>query len=299
MLKGIDVSYHNGVIDWRKVKAAGIQFAIIRCGYGSDLKQQDDKQFKNNVIGCQKNGIPFGVYLYSYATNTSQARSEAEHVIRLVKGLKFDFPVFYDLEDDRIKKSCTRAEIAENTEVFCNTVSKAGYEVGIYANKYWFTNVLTEPIFNTYDRWVAQYADKCTFTGNYTMWQYSSTGKVNGINGYVDMNYCYKNYVVNTTKKTNTEIAKEVFAGLWGNGTERKKNIEAAGYNYNAIQALVNKLAANSKTTSTTRIYIVKAGDTLTSIAKKYNVTVDNIVSWNNIKNKNKIYVGQQLKIKK
>lgn len=98
ILKVIDVSYHQGVIEWEKVRKAGYH-AILRCGYGDDLTSQDDKQWKRNADECTRLGIPFGVYIYSYAKTTAQAESEARHVLRLVKGYKLSYPVFYDLEE--------------------------------------------------------------------------------------------------------------------------------------------------------------------------------------------------------
>ena len=97
----IDVSYHNGTIDWEKVKSSGVQGAILRCGYGDNIASQDDKQYKRNADECTRLGIPWGVYIYSYAKNTTQAKSEAEHVLRLVAPYKdkMSYPVFYDLEE--------------------------------------------------------------------------------------------------------------------------------------------------------------------------------------------------------
>ena len=97
--KVIDVSYHNGTIDWEKVKAAGVDGAILRCGYGDNIASQDDKQWKRNADECTRLGIPFGAYLYSYAKSTAQAKSEAEHALRLIKGYKLSYPVYYDLEE--------------------------------------------------------------------------------------------------------------------------------------------------------------------------------------------------------
>lgn len=103
-MKGVDVSYHNGTINWDKVKASDVDYAIIRCGYGQDFKSQDDKKWAENVRACVNKGIPFGVYLYSYATNTTKAASEAQHALRLLReqglaGTSLKFPVYYDMED--------------------------------------------------------------------------------------------------------------------------------------------------------------------------------------------------------
>ena len=189
--KGIDVSYHNGTIDWKKVKQSEVEYAIIRCGYGTNDKSQDDKKWEENVKGCTDNNIPYGVYLYSYADTVEKASSEADHAIRLLQGKKFKYPVYYDLEEDAIRKKLSKTEIANIAKTFCNKLSAKGYTVGIYANKDWFTNYLTDSCFNNWTKWVAQYNTVCNYQGKYDMWQCSSTGRVPGISGNVDLNYSY------------------------------------------------------------------------------------------------------------
>jgi GH25 family lysozyme M1 (1,4-beta-N-acetylmuramidase) len=189
--KGIDVSKHQGIISWDKVKKAGIDVAIIRCGFGSDRTSNDDKQFERNYSEAKRVGIKVGVYLYSYATSVSMAASEAQHVIRLLKDKSIDYPVFYDLEDAGTTGKCSKTVIADMAETFCNAITAAGYNVGIYANKYWFTSILTDARFNKWDKWVAQYNTKCTYQGSYVGWQYSSEGNVDGITGKVDMDEFY------------------------------------------------------------------------------------------------------------
>lgn len=189
--KGIDVSYHNGTIDWKRVKQSEVEYAIIRCGYGTNDKSQDDKKWEENVKGCTDNNIPYGVYLYSYADTVEKASSEADHAIRLLQGKKFKYPVYYDLEEDAIRKKLSKTEIANIAKTFCNKLSAKGYTVGIYANKDWFTNYLTDSCFNNWTKWVAQYNTVCNYQGKYDMWQCSSTGSVPGISGKVDLNYSY------------------------------------------------------------------------------------------------------------
>ncbi len=189
--KGIDVSYHNGTIDWKKVKQSEVEYAIIRCGYGTNDKNQDDKKWEENVKGYIDNNIPYGVYLYSYADTVEKASSEADHAIRLLQGKKFKYPVYYDLEEEAIRKKLSKTEIANIAKTFCNKLSAKGYTVGIYANKDWFTNYLTDSCFNNWTKWVAQYNTVCNYQGKYDMWQCSSTGRVPGISGNVDLNYSY------------------------------------------------------------------------------------------------------------
>ncbi|MCR5703272.1 MAG: glycoside hydrolase family 25 protein [Eubacterium sp.] len=187
--KGIDVSKHQGKIDWAKVKQTDINFAIIRCGYGDDYTFQDDEYFATNVKGCETNHIPYGIYIYSYATNTTMAKSEANHVLRLINqtGAKPTMPVYYDLEDSS-QENLTAKKFGDIAETFCNIIMSKGYTVGVYASLYWWNTKLTDSRFNNWFKWVAQYNSKCAYEGAYDMWQYSSTGKVNGISGNSDMN---------------------------------------------------------------------------------------------------------------
>ena len=190
--KGIDVSYHNGTIDWKRVKQSEVEYAIIRCGYGTNDKSQDDKKWEENVKGCTDNNIPYGVYLYSYADTVEKASSEADHAIRLLQGKKLKYPVYYDLEEDKLRDKISKKTIADIAQTFCDKLSAKGYTVGIYANKDWFTNYLTDSRFNNWTKWVAQYNTVCNYQGKYDMWQCSSTGRVPGISGNVDLNYSYR-----------------------------------------------------------------------------------------------------------
>lgn len=186
--KGIDVSHHQGEIDWKKVKASDIDFAIVRCGYGQDLTSQDDKYWVANATACTENNIPFGTYIYSYATSKSMAVGEANHVLRLIKGYDLQYPIYYDLEDAS-QSGFSAQKLANIAEAFCSTIEAAGYKAAIYANTNWFTTKLTNPVFDNYDRWVAQYNSTCTYTKPYSMWQCTSTGSVPGISGNVDLNF--------------------------------------------------------------------------------------------------------------
>ncbi len=243
MKKIIDVSVHNGVIDWDAVKSE-IDGAILRCGYGDDIKSQDDKQFARNLSECERLGISKGVYLYSYATTEAQAKSELAHIMRLVKGHKFELPIFIDVEENGTQRFAARA-----CKIVCDGLIAAGYKAGVYASLSWWNSYLTSV---TYPRWIAQWADKCTYKGDYVMWQYSDNGKVKGVNGAVDVNYYYDNITAapKVEKKTVKAIAVEVIAGKWSNGAERKKLLEAAGYKYNDVQSAVNEIikATSQKT---------------------------------------------------
>lgn len=195
MTHGIDVSRWQGVIDWEKVKASGIDFAILRCGFGNDKKENDDIYFERNASECERVKMPYGVYLFSYANSVEDAKSEAAHTLRLIKGKKLSYPIYYDLEDEKTTGKCSDELILEMAKTFISIIESAGYKCGIYANKHWNTVRLTDPWYHEKERWIAQYYKKCTYKGPYGIWQYSSTGKVDGIDGNVDMNYCYIDYL--------------------------------------------------------------------------------------------------------
>ena len=186
--KGIDVSQWNGDINWATVKNTDVDYAIIRCGYGMNQTNQDDPKWKRNADACTQYNIPFGTYLYSYADTVEKAKSEAQHVLRLVKGYNLTYPIYYDLEETSVRNSVSKSQIAQIAKAFCDTIEAAGYRVSIYANTDWFTNYLTDPMFNNWNKWVAQYNYRCTYAGSYTMWQCTSSGSVNGISGAVDLN---------------------------------------------------------------------------------------------------------------
>lgn len=186
--KGIDVSYHQGVIDWDKVKATDIQFVIIRCGYGQNEENQDDTQWIRNVEACERLGIPYGVYLYSYADTIEKAKGEAQHVLRLLQGRKLSYPVYYDIED-RSLLHLTPSEHAQIAKAFCSVIEAKGYETGIHSYKNWFEVKLIDSFFQTRSKWVAQYSSTCGYEGNYRMWQCTDAGRVDGISGKVDVDF--------------------------------------------------------------------------------------------------------------
>ena len=188
--KGLDVSHHQGKIDWEKVSKSDIDFVIIRCGYGNDLTSQDDKYFAQNVAGCEKYNIPYGIYIYSYALSKSDAKSEANHVLRLIKstGAKPTYPIYIDYEDSS-QNGLTPKQLGNFATAFFNKTIAAGYKAGVYANLNWWTNKLTDSRFNQWTKWVAQYNSACSYTKPYQIWQSTSTGKVPGVNGNADLNF--------------------------------------------------------------------------------------------------------------
>lgn len=188
---GIDVSQYQGIIDWDKAKNH-IDFAILRCGYGQDIPGQDDPTFKRNADECTRLGIPFGVYLYSYAQDEREALSEARHVMRLIADYQMAYPIYLDLEDPKIGR-LTNDQIERNCRVWADELVKNNYFPGFYASYYWWTTKLTGSFFTRYTRWVARYADVLGAEG-FDMWQYTDHGFVEGINAPVDRNYAYRDF---------------------------------------------------------------------------------------------------------
>lgn len=293
----IDVSEHQGNINWEKVKP-GVAGAILRCGFGSDYDYQDDKQFKRNADECTRLGIPFGVYLYSYAKTEEQAKSEAAHVLRLIKGYKLDYPVYYDLEEAGTEKGAVK-----RAEIFGDIIEKAGYWCGIYANLYWWENHLNG--LERFTKWVAQYNSTCDYKGaNKDIWQYSSMGACDGISGRVDMNLCYRDFpaeINGTVKKPALKsvdvIADECIAGKWGNGADRVCKLMQAGYDAAEVQNAINKKMG--KAAKDKKVYhVIKSGETLSEIAHEHGTTVAAIVKLNKLKNPDLIYAGERIRVK-
>lgn len=194
-IKGIDVSKWQGKILWEHVAKSDIKFAMLRCSFGfcSNNSQIDD-YFETNYKECKKYNIPCGAYHYSYARNKEQAIKEAQYMLKALKGKKFEFPIAFDIEEPEILNKLTRNEIAEIIKGFCETIEQAGYYVCVYSSKSRI-DCFTDEIFKKYDIWIAQWdVNKPTSTHQYGMWQYSSKGTVAGIQGHVDLNYCYKDY---------------------------------------------------------------------------------------------------------
>lgn len=190
--KGIDVSKHNGNIDWCAVKNSGINYAIIRCGYrgSSSGALVIDPLYYQNINAAQANGVNTGVYFFSQAVNEAEAVEEASMVLELIGGFSLQMPVYLDVEKSNGRGDAISVE--ERTAIcnaFLSTIRNAGYTAGIYSNKIWFEGRINTAAFTDYKIWLAQYVDIPTYTATrYDMWQYTSKGSVPGINGNVDMN---------------------------------------------------------------------------------------------------------------
>lgn len=275
--KGVDVSscnsYYDGgsYVDFGSLKRNDFNFIMIRCGYGSDLVTQDDTCFEENVKKAEEAGVPWGVYLYSYALNAEQAKSEAEHVKRLLKGKKPTLPIALDVEDadgyHERNGGWNLKTINTVVKTFINEIRDAGYYPMLYCGFEEIENLISEDVWRNVDIWWAQWWKECDYKyDNLGMWQYG--GETNYrqsayIDGKIyDQDLCYKDYPTiikqggwnnwgtptptpSPKKKPIEMLAFEVLDGYWGSGDERKKLLTEAGYDYQAVQNRVNEICAS------------------------------------------------------
>ncbi|MCM1270632.1 MAG: D-Ala-D-Ala carboxypeptidase family metallohydrolase [Ruminococcus flavefaciens] len=192
LMKGIDVSVHNGSIDWQKVKNAGIQFAILRAGYGREMSQKDAR-FEENYRNAKAAGIPVGAYWYSYAMSEDEARLEADVFLSVIKGKQFEMPVYFDVEEKK-QFDLGKEKVSAIMRAFLEKVEKAGYFVGLYGSASSLTTHTADDIKSRYTIWLAHWAEQTNYSGDYGIWQYSSEGKVNGISGNVDLDIAYADF---------------------------------------------------------------------------------------------------------
>ena len=201
-IKGVDISEHNGSVNFSTLKNNGVEFVIIRLGYGSNYTNQDDKRFAENVKKAEAAGMPWGAYLYSYAKNTSMAKSEAEHALRLLKGKTPLYGVWYDVEDPQL----SGVDVVATSQTFCDAMEDAGYYAGIYASLSWLNGSLNSSKLDKYDKWVAQWNSSCTYKKAYGIWQYTDKLVISGKN--FDGNWAYKDYP-SIIKAMNGETEEE------------------------------------------------------------------------------------------
>lgn len=335
-LKGIDVSRWQGKIDWTQVKKDGVEFAMIRGGYGEN---QVDSRFHENARGANAAGIPMGIYWFSYALNPEMARKEAGYAVELARQYQVSWPIAYDFEYDSVAYAekngviITRSLATRMAKAFCEEVKKLGYIPMFYANLEYLEQYFDRSQL-PYDLWYAQYGSTAAVIEK-TIWQYSSQGRISGIEGAVDLNYGYKDYgngepiqpePIPAPEGTTLELAAAVMQGKYGVDEARKK---ALGSRYEEVQNFINHIAQASTDTlvkevmqgrygngrireivlgsryetvqnriNRTQYYTVRPGDTLSGIAAKYGTTYQKLAQINGITNPNKIYAGQRIKVK-
>lgn len=195
-MKFIDISTFQKNVDYAKVKADGVKGVILRIGHtGSANKSMSkDALFEAHYNGFKSVGLPIGLYWFSRATNTVEAIREAKLTLEYLNNRELQLPIFWDTEDNVYQNKISKERLTTTALAFLDHIHLSGYKVGTYGSTSWLNNRLDMSKLNHYDVWVAQYSSKLTYKGRCDIWQYSSSGKVNGINGSVDMNIVYKNY---------------------------------------------------------------------------------------------------------
>ena len=271
---GIDISEHNGAIDFASLKKTDTKAIIVRVGcrgYGSKGTLMKDKKFDSNIQSCLSNGFDTGVYFYSQALNEAEATEEANYVLQYIKDYDFNLPVYYDYEfadvsTGRLDKAwanrtINKAQMTKNAFAFCQTIEEAGYKAGIYASKAFFEDNLDRTQLEKYYAiWVAHYSTKTTYAGLYQMWQYSAKGKVSGIDGYVDSNFVYYDALTPLLSKgsfTIEDIPDQAYTGK-----EVKPNLKVT---YNGKELVKGE---DYYVTFENNINVGKARVTLTGINK-------------------------------
>lgn len=219
---GIDVSKWNEEIDWEAVKEAGIEFAIIRCGYrgASTGALVIDPRYEENIRGAIESGIPVGVYFFTQALDEVEAVEEASMVIRLIEDYDVDYPVFLDSESTGGAGRADDLDSEERTRIhraFLQTIEAAGYETGVYASRNWLNERLDMTRLSDYRVWLAEYTDVPAYDQYYHMWQYTSKGTVEGISTNVDLNLCYMNIDTSINHSKNAAGYSGIINGDAGN----------------------------------------------------------------------------------
>ena len=271
MIKGIDVSKWQGQIDFNAVKKSGIEFVIIRAGYGSYISQKD-VYFEQNYARAKAAGLKVGAYWFSYANTPSEAIQEARTCAEIIKGKQFEYPVYYDLESEPRSSYFPFVTGKENcsamVSAFCKELESLGYFAGLYISRSPLQSHITKDVAERFALWIAEYGDKLNYTGQYGIWQYSSTGRVVGVIGDVDLDVSQIDY--------SSIIVKGGFNGFKKQETKPVKPVESK---------------------PKYKKYTIIKGDTLTSIARAFGTTITELKKINNIKNANLIYAGDVILI--
>lgn len=225
--QGIDVSYHNGTLDWSTIKAAGVDFAILRAayrGYGTEGTLVRDAKFAEYMQGAMSHGIPVGAYIYSQAITTAEAVQEANYILNIVRGYSLDLPIVFDYEFAGVKTGrldsawssgkLNKSKMTDIALAFCDTIKNAGYDAMVYANKTFLSKNLDHEVIENagYDVWLAHYTTNTNYTGDYKIWQYTSSGRIPGIaNKVFDCNFMYSGTISMSLKISN--IPNQIYRG--------------------------------------------------------------------------------------
>ncbi|WP_288529283.1 GH25 family lysozyme [uncultured Eubacterium sp.] len=286
---GIDVSYHNGNLDWSVIKSAGVDFAILRAayrGYGDEGTLVKDSKFAEYIRGAQSYGIPVGAYIYSQAVTTKEAVQEANYILNIVKNYSLDLPIVFDYEfspssSGRLNVAWKEGELNKTkmtniTLAFCNTIKSAGYDVMVYANKTFLNKNIDHEVIEDagYEIWLAHYTKSTDYTGDYRIWQYTSTGRIPGIADKVfDCNFMYSGDISSSVRigdipnqvYTGSEVVPS-FTVTYGD------NILVDGLDYVATYQ-------NNSSIGTATVNVLGAGtyEGLLNLTKKFNIVPDTV----------------------
>ena len=339
MKKGIDISKYQAGINLSNIKNAGYDFVIIRAGYtgwGDGESKAKDPNFEGFYSQAKSAGLGVGAYYFTIATSYQEGVEEAEWLYNnCIRGKQFDYPIYIDVEDDTGGKQYLRKAgknaTTQGIKGFCETMEKLGYYVGIYASDIsGFKDMMNINELTDYDKWVARYGSKPSYVTSYGMWQTTSSGKVNGYSGSLDLNEAYKDYpniiksnglngyskgaqtgtqtgsqttsTSNTNEKTYTVVSGDTLSGIASKyGTTYQKLAEYNGISnpnliYPGQKIKIPSSSSNYEYKQT--YYTIQAGDNLTKIASKFGTTVNQLVAWNNIVNPNLIYAGKSIRVK-
>lgn len=339
MIKGFDISKYQAGINLSNIKNAGYDFVIIRAGYtgwGDGESKAKDPNFEGFYSQAKSAGLGVGAYYFTIATSYQEGVEEAEWLYNnCIRGKQFDYPIYIDVEDDTGGKQYLRKAgknaTTQGIKGFCETMEKLGYYVGIYASDIsGFKDMMNINELTDYDKWVARYGAKPSYVTEYGMWQTTSSGRVNGYNGNLDLNEAYKDYpsiikenglngyskgaqtgsqtgsqttnTSNTSETVYTVVSGDTLSGIASKyGTTYQKLAEHNGISnpnliYPGQKIKIPSSSSNYEYKQT--YYTIQAGDNLTKIANKFGTTVNQLVAWNNIANPNLIYAGKSIRVK-
>ena len=286
---GIDVSYHNGNLDWSVIKSAGVDFAILRAayrGYGDEGTLVKDSKFAEYIRGAQSYGIPVGAYIYSQAVTTKEAVQEANYILNIVKNYSLDLPIVFDYEFSPSSEGRTNLAWAEGelnktkmtniTLAFCNTIKSAGYDVMVYANKTFLNKNIDHEVIEDagYEIWLAHYTKSTDYTGDYRIWQYTSTGRIPGIADKVfDCNFMYSGDISSSVRIA--DIPNQVYTGsevVPSFTVTYGDKILVDGLDYVATYQ-------NNSSIGTATVNVLGAGtyEGLLNLTKKFNIVPDTV----------------------
>ncbi|MFJ7681169.1 glycoside hydrolase family 25 protein [Peribacillus butanolivorans] len=305
-IKGIDVSHWQGVINWNKVAKDGVKFVFIKATEGTSYSKLS--YFKENAPKALAAGLKVGAYHYAKFATVAEAKAEAAYFIDSISSIGLSYPAVLDLEEN--KKKANKKTLTDASIAFLEAIEDAGHTAMLYTGKSFLENALDESRLKKYALWIARY--KSTLGRSTDIWQHSDSGKINGISTKVDLNVAYRDFTdtENTVSPPNTSSTSTTTYTVKKGDTlsliaKKYKTTVKALVSLNGIKdpgkiniGLKLKVTGSVSTNSTKKYHTVKSGDTVSALVKKYGSSTAQIKNWNSLKNIDKIYVGQNLRVK-